>query len=56
MNNSIPAPFDPEDFRNEGHKMVDILADYLQQTMSKKEKIVLPWNEPDDLAKIFSFD
>ncbi len=56
MNYSIPAPFDPEDFKNEGHKMVDTLADYLQKTMSKEEKIVLPWNEPDDLAKIFSFD
>jgi len=56
MNNKIPAPFDPEEFRQEGHKMVDTLADYLQRTLNKEEKIVLPWNEPDNLAKVFSFD
>jgi L-2,4-diaminobutyrate decarboxylase len=56
MNTKIPAPFDPEEFRNEGHKLVDTLSDYLHKALKAEEKIVLPWNEPDKLAGIFSFD
>jgi L-2,4-diaminobutyrate decarboxylase len=56
MNKIIPSPFNPEEFRNEGHKLVDTLADYLHQALNAEEKIVLPWNEPDNLANIFSFD
>jgi L-2,4-diaminobutyrate decarboxylase len=56
MKNKIPAPFNPEDFRNEGHKLVDTLADYLNEVLNAREKIVLPWNEPDKLTEIFSFD
>jgi L-2,4-diaminobutyrate decarboxylase len=56
MKSKIPAPFDPEEFRHEGHKLVDILSDYLKRTLKGEEKTVLPWNEPDKLAEIFSFD
>jgi L-2,4-diaminobutyrate decarboxylase len=56
MNTKIPAPFDPEEFRKEGHKLVDILSDYLTRTLLAEDKIVLPWTEPDKLAGIFSFD
>jgi L-2,4-diaminobutyrate decarboxylase len=56
MKTIIPAPFNPEDFRNEGHKLIDTLSDYLHRVMNGEEKIVLPWNEPDKLAEIFSFD
>jgi L-2,4-diaminobutyrate decarboxylase len=56
MNTKIPSPFDPEEFRNEGHKLVDILSDYLTRTLKGEEKTVLPWHEPDKLAEIFSFD
>ena len=52
----IPTPFDPEDFRRKGHTMVDTLADYLNDSLSGKEMAVLPWNEPEKLAKLFSFD
>jgi L-2,4-diaminobutyrate decarboxylase len=52
----IPEPFKPEDFRKEGHKLVDRLSDYLNDALSGKEMPVLPWNEPDQLAKLFSFD
>lgn len=52
----IPTPFDPEDFRNEGHKIVDILSDYLNGCLSGSEMPVLPWNEPDKLTELFSFD
>jgi hypothetical protein len=49
----IPGPFDPEDFRNKGHKVIDILADYLKDALSGKEMAVLPWNDPDRLTSIF---
>jgi len=52
----IPNPFDPEEFRKEGHKLVDILSDYLNEALSGKEMAVLPWNEPEKLAEIFSFE
>jgi L-2,4-diaminobutyrate decarboxylase len=52
----IPLPFNPEDFRKEGHIIVDILADYLNDAFSGRKMAVLPWNEPDRLAEIFSFD
>jgi L-2,4-diaminobutyrate decarboxylase len=51
----IPAPFDPEDFRKEGHTLVDILSDYLGDALSGKTMPVLPWNDPDSLAEYFSF-
>jgi L-2,4-diaminobutyrate decarboxylase len=56
MKTKIPEPFNPEDFRNEGHKLVDTLSDYLHKVLKSEEKIVLPWNEPDKLAEIFSFE
>ena len=53
---NIPLPFNPEDFRKEGHTLVDILSDYLEDALSGKEMPVLPWNDPDQLAEFFSFD
>jgi L-2,4-diaminobutyrate decarboxylase len=52
----IPSPFNPEEFRKEGHILVDTLSDYLNEALSAKEMAVLPWNDPDSLAEIFSFD
>jgi len=52
---NIPAPFNPEDLRKNGHKIVDILADYLIKALSGEKMAVLPWNEPEKLAEIFSF-
>lgn len=53
---NIPYPFDPEFFRTEGHKIVDILADYLGNALSGSNMPVLPWNDPEELAAIFSFE
>jgi L-2,4-diaminobutyrate decarboxylase len=52
----IPAPFDPENFRTEGHKVVDILADYLENTINRCNIPVLPMNDPDKLTELFSFE
>jgi L-2,4-diaminobutyrate decarboxylase len=53
--NKIPYPFDPEEFRAEGHKIIDTLADYLKIALDGGEMPVLPWFEPDELAQAFSF-
>jgi L-2,4-diaminobutyrate decarboxylase len=50
-----PLPFDPEAFRSEGHRIVDILADYLGDALSGRDMSVLPWRQPDDLTEMFSF-
>lgn len=43
--------FDPGLFRSEGHKLVDLLADYLASaTLGENEMPVLPWTDPDELA------
>ena len=52
----IQGPFDPARFREDGHKLVDILSDYLQTSLTGADMPVLPYKDPDDLAGIFSFD
>jgi L-2,4-diaminobutyrate decarboxylase len=52
----IPTPFNPENFRKEGHILVDTLSDYLEKALTGKEMPVLPWNDPDRLTEYFSFD
>ena len=50
----IPEPFDPENFRNRGHQVINILSDYLKDALSVKEMDVLPWKDPDQLTELFS--
>jgi hypothetical protein len=42
IQSKIPSPFNPEEFRKEGHRLVDRLSDYLNDTLSGKEMPVLP--------------
>ena len=55
-NSKIPSPFNPEEFRKEGHLLVDTLSDYLNESLYGNEMPVLPWNDPDRLVEIFSFE
>ncbi len=48
--------YDSEEFRRQGHELIDILADYLGQATSRGEMPVLRNIEPDDLVKEFAFD
>ncbi len=48
--------YDSEEFRRQGHEMIDILADYLGQAISRSEMPVLRNVEPDDLVMEFAFD
>ncbi|PKP30953.1 MAG: pyridoxal-dependent decarboxylase [Bacteroidetes bacterium HGW-Bacteroidetes-17] len=45
--NILTKAYNPETFRKEGHQLVDLLADYLQDCMSQKEMPVLPWIDPE---------
>lgn len=59
MNNTeskMPSPFNPEEFRKEGHIIVDTLSDYLKAALSGSNMPVLPSNDPDRLAELFSFE
>lgn len=42
--------FDPELFREEGYKLIDLLSDYLRKVVSRPDSPVLPWTDPDALA------
>ncbi len=44
----IKKAYNPESFRKEGHLLVDLLADYLQDCLTQKDMPVLPWINPDD--------
>lgn len=52
----IPASFNPEKFREQGHILVDTLSEYLEKSLSGAEMPVLPWMDPDKLTDLFSFD
>lgn len=49
MSKIIEKAYDSELFRKEGHKLVDILADYLSECKSNSDQKVMNWKNPDDL-------
>ena len=44
---ALDEAFDPERFRDEGHRVVDLLADMLRSEAAG-EGAVLPWASPED--------
>src|SRR5262245_64513298 len=46
---SLHAAFDPEQFRNTGHKLIDRLAGYLNAATGGASMSVLPGVTPNDL-------
>jgi L-2,4-diaminobutyrate decarboxylase len=51
----IPWPFNPEEFRVQGHQIIEILSEYLKDALSGNEMAVLPWKEPEQMSELFSF-
>jgi len=45
----LQKAFDPEDFRANGHQLIDLLADYLADATSGKPMPVLPHSQPDEM-------
>ncbi|MFO7616429.1 MAG: pyridoxal-dependent decarboxylase [Bacteroidales bacterium] len=64
MTDLLSRAYDPEEFRQQTHRLVDLLADHLQDSYNQELRDVLPWIEPDDrlgqwekdLGSEFQFD
>jgi L-2,4-diaminobutyrate decarboxylase len=55
MTPSLQAAFDPETFRQQGHQLIDLLANHLQQAESG-ENPVLNYDQPDDQLAFWQHD
>ncbi len=53
---SFKKAFDPEEFRNNGHKIVDVLADYLQKAGCGQLNHVLPPISPEEMLSLWDED
>ncbi len=47
MHDDFKKHFSPEAFREQGHKLVDQLADYLKEILYAPDLPVLPWESPE---------
>ncbi|MFA6126931.1 MAG: aminotransferase class I/II-fold pyridoxal phosphate-dependent enzyme [Bacteroidales bacterium] len=47
MTDLLKKAYDPENFRDQAHRLVDLIADHLKASHSQTEKTVLPWLDPD---------
>ena len=64
MSDLLKKAYDPENFRDQAHRLVDLIADHLEASSSQTDKIVLPWMDPDkrflkwqkDLGEDFDFE
>ncbi len=51
--NFFKQAFNSEEFRQNGHKIVDILADYMEKASSGRLNYVLPPIEPDEMMNLW---
>ncbi len=64
MTDLLRKAYDPEEFRDQAHRLVDLLADHLAASYKQEDKCVFPWLEPDlrlekwqnELMTDFDFD
>lgn len=47
MASLLQQAYDPESFRQQGHQLVDQLADFLSRNISGEERTVIPWRAPE---------
>jgi len=50
----LKTAYDPERFRTQGYKVIDMLADYLKGAMSREIPIVLPHIAPDEMLNLWT--
>ncbi|WP_297702742.1 pyridoxal-dependent decarboxylase [uncultured Eudoraea sp.] len=50
----LKAAYSPEDFRENGHQLVDILADHLNKTRNKTSSKVINWEIPSEQYKFWN--
>ncbi|MCJ7819762.1 MAG: hypothetical protein MUP53_01050, partial [Bacteroidales bacterium] len=48
--------YDSDEFRRQGHELIDILSEYLKTVTNRSETPVLRYMEPDDLVPEFAFE
>ena len=48
MNDILRKAYDPSSFRKEGHELVDMIANYLQDCLDHKNMPVLPWVDANE--------
>jgi len=56
MNHMLNHAFDPEEFRREGHQLVDLLASYLEDCREEKPMAVLPPSDPEAMVDYWAND
>lgn len=56
MSRLLDEAFDPGSFRETGHKIVDMLADYLAAAREGSAFKTLPWKSPDDMLALWKED
>lgn len=54
--NLLKKAFDPAEFRKQGHTLVDMIADYIESVQNDPTQKVLPYQEPEDMHKIWKED
>ncbi|MEK6481457.1 pyridoxal-dependent decarboxylase [Catalinimonas sp. 4WD22] len=56
MSDLLHKAFDPEEFRQQGHQLIDMLAGYLHKTQSDTTLKTIPWKSPEDQLKYWQED
>lgn len=64
MTDLLRQAYDPGNFRDQAHRLVDLVADHLEASFSQSDKTVLPWMDPDqrllkwqkELDQVFEFE
>jgi L-2,4-diaminobutyrate decarboxylase len=56
MNSIIAEAMSPVNFRNQAHEMVDMLADYLENSQKENYKTVIPYIKPEESLATWQAD
>ncbi|GAA0872105.1 aspartate aminotransferase family protein [Gangjinia marincola] len=54
MTEKLYQAYNAENFRKQGHALVDLLADHLDQTTTGQSKKTIDWNKPEDELEFWS--
>jgi len=56
MSKLLDKAFDPENFRQQGHQLIDMLADYLKDVQSDTDTQTIPWKSPEEQLEKWQAD